>query len=402
MIARSAIDEFSIFVGGPVYDFLLRAGLVRLGLPNIMRRVAAAIVLTWLPLLVVSLKDDLAFGDRVRIPILYDFAMYGRLLLALPLLMLAEAVIDPAIRRAVGEFVNARVVQDAELPDFERVLHRARRLRDSPIPELALLALAFFPTFMVFHREWGSGTVSSWHTTPQGLTAAGWWYVAISAPILHFILYRWAYRYFVWMLLLWRLGRLDLHLMPAHPDRAAGLFFLSIVQNRFGILFCALGCAFGGRVMNAVVYEGTPLDAFKVLMAAFVALSVGLGLCPLALLAPTLARVRRGGLRDYGRLSTEYTEAFDRKWVHPTTAAVAGSRATESAPAAEPLLGTSDIQSLADLGNSYAVVQQMSIAPITKRLAVQLAVQAALPLIPVIIVATGTGEIVNLLVKMVV
>jgi len=402
MIARSAVDDFSIFVGGPVYDFLLRAGLVRLGLPNIVRRVIAAVIVAWVPLLVLSLKDDVAFGDRVTIPLLDDFAMYGRLLLALPLLILAEAVIDPAIRRAVGEFVNARVVQDAEHPDFERVLHRARRLRDSPIPELALLALAFFPTFMVFHHEWGSGTVSSWHTTPQGLTAAGWWYVAISAPVLHFILYRWAYRYFVWALLLWRLSRLDLHLMPAHPDRSAGLFFLSIVQNRFGILFSALGCAFAGRAMNAVVYEGAPLDAFRVLMAAFVALSVGLGLCPLALLAPTLARVRRAGLRDYGRLSTQYTEAFDRKWVHSVAAPVPGSPATESAQATEPLLGSADIQSLADIGNSYAVVQQMSIAPITRRLAVQLAVQAALPLIPVIIVATGTSEVVNLILKMVV
>src|SRR5215467_3632472 len=99
------LDDFSIVVGGPVYDFLLRVGLVRIGLPNILRRIAALVALTWLPLLLLSLKDGFAFGHQVRIPLLYDFSMYGRFLLGLPLLMLAEIVIDPTIRRSVQEFV---------------------------------------------------------------------------------------------------------------------------------------------------------------------------------------------------------------------------------------------------------------------------------------------------------
>jgi hypothetical protein len=114
-----------------------------------------------------------------------------------------------------------------------------------------------------------------------------------------------------------------------------------------------------------------------------------IALCPLALLAPKMAGVRRAGLREYSRLGTQYTEAFDRKWV----------RTTE--PPAEPLLGTSDIQSLADLGNSFTIIEEMSLAPITKRLVVQLAVLAAAPLIPVILIFTPTSEIVNALVKMV-
>ena len=77
---------------------------------------------TWLPLLLLSLKDGLAFGNHVRVPFLYDFSMYGRFLLCLPLLLLAEVVIDPAIRQAVTEFLDARVVQDQELPRFENVL----------------------------------------------------------------------------------------------------------------------------------------------------------------------------------------------------------------------------------------------------------------------------------------
>ncbi len=64
----SALRHFSIFVGGPVYDFLFRIGMLRFGLPNIVRRIAVLVAVTWLPLLVLSLADGLAFGHRVKIP----------------------------------------------------------------------------------------------------------------------------------------------------------------------------------------------------------------------------------------------------------------------------------------------------------------------------------------------
>jgi hypothetical protein len=257
------------------------------------------------------------------------------------------------------------------------------------VPEVILLVVAFFPVFL-FQHEWKVAAVSSWHTSQHGLTSAGWWFAAISAPLMRFMLYRWIFRYLIWALLLWRISRLNLHLMPTHPDRAAGLDFLSLTQARFGILFCALGCIFAGQVVNSLVHEGAPLASFKFLMAGFLALSLIVGLLPLTLLAPKLMQVRRAGLREYGRLGHQYTEAFDRKWVH-----------TQEQPA-EPLLGTGDIQSLADLGNSYAVVQEMEIAPISKRLVVQLAVQAGLPLVPAIVLGTPTSELVNAVLKMVV
>jgi hypothetical protein len=384
-----AIRNFSIVVGGPVYDFLVRAGLFRFGLPNLARRIVALIALTWLPLLLLSLKDGLALGHQVEIPLLYDFSMYGRFLLGLPLLLVAEVVIDPSIRRAVAEFVNAGLVPPEEVPRFEEVLNRTQRLRDSALPDLVLLALAFFPVF-VFQHEWTGGAVSSWHTTAHGLTPAGWWYATISGPIMKFVTFRWAYRYFIWSILLIRISRLRLILIPTHPDHAAGLGFLSAAQRRFGILFCALGCSVAGRIANSMLFEGAPLASFKLLMAAFVVLSLLVGLLPLTLLAPRLARVRREGLLEYGRLAYRYTESFDRKWVHPT------------AQPSEALLGTGDIQSLADLGNSFALVDAMRIAPISKRLVLQIAVQAGLPLVPVIILGTPAPELINEVLKMVV
>jgi hypothetical protein len=263
-----------------------------------------------------------------------------------------------------------------------------QRLRDAVLPELLLLVLAFFPTF-VFRHEWHQGAIATWHSTAAGLTWAGWWYAFVSTPLLRFILYRWAFRYFVWIALLWRTSRLPLHLVPTHPDHTAGLNFLSFPQLRFGILFCAMGCSFAGQILNMIRHEGASLASFKLLIIAFVAIAVILSVFPLLLWAPKLIQVRRRGLREYAALGNRYTEEFDRKWVH------------SPAPAAEPLMGTSDIQSLADLANSYAVILDMSIAPISKRLIVQLAIIAGAPLIPVVIAATPINDVVNAVFKMV-
>jgi hypothetical protein len=384
----SAGHEFSIVLGGPIYDFLERIGLVRRGLPNASRRIIALIGITWLPLLIFCLKDGSALNRLITIPFLSDFSMYGRYLLALPIFIGAELVIDPAIGCAVGAFVDSGIVQGKELPKFQEVLRDTLRLRDSVVQELLLLVLAFLPVFL-FQREWGAGAVTSWHTSSRGLTSGGWWFATISSPLLRFIIYRWLFRYLIWTLLLWRIMRLDLHLMPTHPDHKAGLGFLALAQVRFGILFCALGCMVAGQLANGLVHQGEPVASFKFLMAGFVVLSVIVGLLPLALLAPKVIRIRNAGLLEYGKLGNQYTESFDLKWVHPAQVT------------SEPVLGTGDIQSLADLSNSYAIIDEMSIAPITKRLTVMLALQAAIPLIPLIVLGTPTGALVKAIMRMI-
>lgn len=388
-IAESPATNFSIVVGGPIYDFLLHSGLVQKRLPNIFRRMIALVAITWVPLLLVSLRDGVAFGSKVRVPFLYDFSAYGRFLVALPLLIFAEVVIEPGIRVVVAEFVRGGLVPAHEMPRFESILQGAQRWRDSAIPEIMLLLLAFIP-FFLFQREFEPGVVSSWHTNASGLTAAGWLFATFSGPLLRFITYRWIFRYLLWSFLLWRVSRLRLVLIPTHPDHAAGLLFLAVAQRRFAILFSAFGAVFAGQMANNMMFERIPLRSFESLMVGFIGLSLIIGLFPLALVAPVLRMVRNKGLAEYGRLARTYAESFDRKWVH------AGH------PPSESLLGTGDIQSLADMGNSFELVQAMKIAPITKRLVLQIGAEAALPLLPVIVLGTPISQLIRAVIKMMV
>ena len=91
---------------------------------------------------------------------------------------------------------------------------------------------------------------------------------------------------------------------------------------------------------------------------------------PLLVFAPQLAQAKRTGLREYGTLAERYVREFDAKWLRG------------GAPAEEPLVGSGDIQSLADLGNSFEVVRTMRIAPVTRDAIVQLAVATLVPIVP--------------------
>jgi len=109
---------------------------------------------------------------------------------------------------------------------------------------------------------------------------------------------------------------------------------------------------------------------------------------PLLLLAPTLLPVKKRALLEYGALATSYTQSFDAKWVHGRP------------PEGETLLGSSDIQSLADLGNSFAIVRGMRMAPIDKGTLIGLAVAAVLPMAPVLILGTPADQLIGAVLKL--
>lgn len=88
------------------------------------------------------------------------------------------------------------------------------------------------------------------------------------------------------------------------------------------------------------------------------------------LFAPQLAEAKRKGNREYGTLAARYVREFDAKWLRG------------GAPADEPLVGSGDIQSLADLGNSFEIVKTMRIVPVTKEAILRLVAATLAPLVP--------------------
>jgi len=64
------------------------------------------------------------------------------------------------------------------------------------------------------------------------------------------------------------------------------------------------------------------------------------------------------------------------------------------------VLGTADIQSLADFGNSYGLIESMKVLPIDPRTLIHLVVAAVLPMVPLLLTVMPFKEIIKLLLKL--
>jgi hypothetical protein len=390
---RSSIAEsFSLTQGGPLYWLQVRFGRAQEERTRVIRRTLFAVAATWLPLLVLSIMQGLAYGKQIKIPFLHDFAVNVRFLVAMPILILAESSIDRHWRTLVLHFLKSGLVSEQELPSFEAVIRGINRLRDSVLPEAFMVALAYSTFLFTSHTELLMGNVSNWHTigsgSDQGLSIAGWWFGIVSTAFFRFLGLRWMWRMFLWMLFLWRASRLNLRLVATHTDMAAGLGFLSAGQKRFGPIVFAGGAVVASQVGNAIAYEGATLAGMKFALISYGVLAVVVLVVPLLVTAPVLIKTKRRALLNYGALVTGHNQAFAAKWIDG------------HASQGEEILGNPDASSLIDLGSSFEVVQRMKPVPINKSTLVTLGAAAALPMVPLVVLATPADQLVRAVVKM--
>ena len=348
------LDDFSLTKGGLFFRLLVRTRLMRDDLAPMTRRAVFLSLFAWLPLLVLSAIEGTAFGQAVKIPFLYDFPVSVRLLFALPLLIAAEGVIDERTREAVRHFVRSGLVEEKNFPEFRSTVRQTLRMRDSFLAEGIIVAVVIFST--AFLRLEFSGSSSTWQllVSPSGVTRtmAGWWHVFVSLPIFQFLMVRWLWRYLIWCWLLWRISRFDLQLFPTHPDRAAGLGFLGEAQAKFGTIVLALSSILSSYWGEEILFGGASLADYKMMILVYVVLVLFVLLSPLLVFSFRLFEVKRRGILEYGALANQYTRTFHRKWIRG------------EAPEGEALIGSADIQSLADLGNSFQIIREMRFAPI--------------------------------------
>lgn len=378
--------DFSLVLGGPLYQLFRKAHLSGDHLELVYRRMIIIPLLAWLPLLLLALLGSSGEGST-RVSFFRDVEVHVRFLVALPVLIAAELIVHSRLRPAVRRFVERRIVPLPEMSRFYSAMDRAVKLRNSIALEVALLLIVYTVGLWVWNERVGID-VATWYARPGGrwhLTAAGIWYVFVSIPILQFILLRWYMRFFIWYRFLWGVARIKLHLIPTHPDRAGGLAFVGGSAYAFGPILFAQGAMLAGLVASRVLYRGENLLSFKLQAIGFVAFFVFAILAPLVMFTPQLAQAKRKGLADYGLLAQRYVEDFEQKWV--------------VAPPGEELLGTGDIQSLADLGNSYAVIKEMRVVPFGLQDISRLAIATAAPMVPLLLTIWSPEELVTRIIK---
>jgi hypothetical protein len=383
--AAQSEPDFSLVLGGPLFQLLRRAHLSDDALTLLRKRLGVIALVAWLPLLVISVLQGTATKGAVAVPFLQDLELHVRFLVALPLLVIAELVVHQRMRPIIQLFQERNIVPEAELPRFRAVIESAFRLRNSVVAEVFLIAIVYGVGIQVFWRHYIALNTDTWYATPSAdgpvLSVAGIWYGYVSLPIFQFLLCRWYFRVFIWARFLYQVSRLELSLVPTHPDRLAGLGFLANTPYAFAPLAAAHGAMLAGPFASRIFHMGAKVSEFRMEAFALVAVVLCMVFGPLLVFVPQLAEARRRGLREYGTLAERYARAFDEKWLR-------GRAAPD-----EPLLGSGDIQSLADLGNSLEVIRTMRTIPITKEALLQLGMVTFVPMLPLLLTAMPLEEL---------
>jgi hypothetical protein len=362
-----------LVLGGPLFQFFISARINTDTLGLLKRRVVVISLFTWFPLLLFSVFSGEVLGSESKVPFFYDLDVHLRFLVALPLLLIAELIVHLRIRPIVWQFIDRGIISKRDRPEFEGIIASALSLRNSMVIEILLIILVLTTGHYLWSSQLALEAATWYASVVEGehrFTLAGYWYVYISIPVFQFLLLRWYFRIFIWAQFLWRVSRMELHLVPTHPDRAGGLGFLGECTAAFMPLLLAQGVLLAGQIGNHIFYEGDNLMDFKSEIIAGVILLVSLVLGPLCVFIPRLAKTKRQGLLEYGALASHYVERFDQKWLRGV------------APPDEELIGSGDIQSLNDLAGSFDVVQSMRPFPFDKTVVLKTAMAVLAPLLP--------------------
>ena len=374
---RVGSPDFSLVLGGPLYQLLRRTHLADDALMLQRRRIVVISLIAWLPLLVLAALAGRLFGSAVAVPFLLDVDVHVKFLVAMPLLVAAELVVHQRMRALSSTFRERNLIPEAATQRLDAAIASAYRLRNSVLAEVLLIAIVYVVGVTIVWRQYIALDAPTWYATPtaggSSLTLAGVWYGYVSLPVFQFLLCRWYFRIFIWARLLWQVSRIELNLVPTHPDRVGGLGFLATTSYAFIPLLMAHGALLSGNLANQIFHAGASLTQFRLEILLLVVFMVILVVGPLLVFAPQLAAARRTGLREYGTLAQRYVRDFDAKWLRGTGGAD------------EPILGTGDIQSLADLGNSFSIIQDMRMVPVTKQAMLQLGAATLAPIVPLLL-----------------
>lgn len=370
----SGAYSFSLVQGGPFSKFRVAIGLVPEKGLGLARRAFALVAIAWLPVVIGALVVGQALNGQGPDPLLRHFGIHSRLLIAIPLLIFAENLMEKLIPPVVRHFVTSGIVEGATLPLFQAALDAAVRLRDSVWGRVFVLS-AIGAMILVGSTETAHLDEMAWAVTRTdggtGIGFAGWWFIFVSRPIFGGLLAIWLWRILVMWTLVWRVSKLELRLVASHPDGVGGLAFIEGTTVAMFPIVLAISVVLAGRWGHEVLYHGVHVDSLKPLVAIFVVTAVLFFNGPLLLFSRNLRAFKRKRLLEYSALVGNHGRLVYQRWIRNEDI---GEPAILNAPELGPTV---------DISSIYESVAKLRFAPIGKQSLLPVALAALLPMLPV-------------------
>jgi hypothetical protein len=334
---------------------------------GVARRALFFALFTWLPIVIWAALESRLLDRAIGEPLLVHYGVHVRCLVAIPLLILAEGMALRIVRTIVSQFLENGLIIDSQRDRFIQIIKDITQLRDKAFPWMIVFALTLLwligvPDSLHAHEL-------SWATLDSGLGFGGWWFLYIVRPIFTILLLGWLWRIGLLFILFYRISKLNLALVPAHPDAMGGLGFLEKPPKAFVLVTLAMSAVLASRWIHDSLYHQIALDTLKLPLLSFAILWGLIVLAPLYVFSAKMISTRKKAMRQYSALLAEHGRLVHRKWI-------LGQKVGEQVILDSPELGPS-----ADIETIYAAVKNMRKFPIGKSCIMPILVPIVLPMV---------------------
>jgi hypothetical protein len=341
---------------------------------GVVRRAVFFALFTWLPIVIWAVLNERLLDANSGEPLFKHFGIHVRCLVAIPLFILAEAMAGGVLHRIVGQFRASNIVSDGQQAAFRHVLDGIARLRDASLPWLCVIGVALAWIFATpVHSD---SHDMAWAAQGTQFGVGGWWFLYVARPIFIVLLLGWAWRIALIILLFHRIAKLELSLVPSHPDRCGGLGFLKKLPMAMFLVTLAVSSVIASSWMHNELYHGQTLASLKAPAAVFVVFWGAILLSPLLLFAPRIAAMKSEALLSYGALIGTHGRLVHQRWIL--------SQTVNSDSARGDILDAPELGPVVDISAIYDAVAKVTPIPIGKNSILMVLVPIALPMLAVI------------------
>jgi hypothetical protein len=344
------------------------------------------IFFTWLPMLILSLVSGEFKNSGPSISFLEDFYVHVRFLIALPFMIVLEKVINPSFQHFIDQ-TKERISTD-QLPKFNKLIGRISKLLASHIPEIAFLILFFYFTYTGWDDLPVFNTDRSYLTSSDSeLAPAGWYYLLISTPIFSLLFFRWLWRWVIWAYSMYKFSKLSLELDPMHADQMAGMYYLNSIAFAFSFVIIIPSVLLSALAGMDILYSNAVITQFAFQIGVYVILLPIIAYLPLLFFTPQMIKAKAFGLSQFGDLIRAHNTAYKSKWL------------SGSLPSDEPILGSADHSSLADINGSYGPVFGTKAVPLNLKLVLATILLTLMPYVPLVFTYYSVTQVLKSLIS---
>ena len=359
----------SLVRGDLLFRLQRKIGLIPENGLGIGRRAVFWSLLAWLPIAVWAWQKGYLLPVDGGEPLLAHFGINARLLLAVPLFIVAEGMMHSTLTTLLPRLVSSGVVPPGQLDRLRSVLSDIARLRDSVLPWIAIFAalVSFFvlsrPSEVPHELSWAKGQADG-----AGMGLGVWWYLYVGRTIFLTLLLAWLWRLVLLFMLFKRIAGLELSMVPTHPDRCAGLGFMARIPIMFAPVVLGISSVFASGWAHQVVYHDVAIGSLRVEIIAFVVVVPLIFLSPFVSFLGLMLRTKKQGLLDYGDLVGRHGRLVRERWID-------GKQVADA-----PILDAPELGPIADTAVPYELIAKIRPLPLTMGSLFPLVGAAVLPM----------------------